>query len=56
MKIEELINKLKQLNPKAQIFFEEDGHNQCGESEMFALGFKCIYASEKEVTIVLQEN
>jgi len=55
MKAKELIQKLL-YNLEAEIFFEEDGHNQGGEPEKFALGFKNIYGNDKEVTIVLEEN
>ena len=55
MKARELIEKLS-FNLDAEIFFEEDGHNQGGEAEKFSLGFKNIYGNNKEVTIVLEEN
>jgi len=55
MKVRELIQKLS-FNLDAEIFFEEDGHNQGGEHEKFALGFKNIYGNDEEVTIVLTEN
>ena len=55
MKARKLIEKLS-INLDADVYFEEDGHNQGGEPEKFALGFKNIYCNDKEVTIVLEEN
>lgn len=55
MKSKDLI-KLLSYKPEAEVFFEEAGNNQGGEPENFPLGFKEIYGTEKEITIVLLEN
>lgn len=56
MKVKELIKMLSKVNLESEVFFEEDGCNQGGESEIVPLGFKCMYGDDKELTIVLEEN
>jgi hypothetical protein len=54
MKIRDLIEKLGHYKQDSEVFFEEQGNNQGGESETFALDIKEIYCDGEDTTIVVQ--
>lgn len=56
MKLKEFIKLLSELDQEAEVYFETQGHNQGGETEIFPQAFKVAYESEEGISLRFIEN